>query len=94
MLGLESHRRQRLAELSHGNQRLVLLGRALVANPELLILDEPCQGLDGSHTRMVNDAVDRASRESHASIIYVTHHEDEIPSCVTRILLKSGRVVA
>lgn len=95
MLGLESHRRQRLAELSHGNQRLVLLGRAIVATPELLILDEPCQGLDASHTRMVNDAVDRAGRESHASIIYVTHHENEIPSCVTRILrLKSGRVVA
>lgn len=93
-LGLESQGGRTLADLSHGNQRLVLLGRALVANPELLILDEPCQGLDASHTRLVNDAVDRTSRDSRASIIYVTHHEDEIPACVTRIIrLNAGRVV-
>ena len=42
----------------------------------------------------MNDAVDQVGRENHASIIYVTHHEDEIPSCVTRILrLAAGQVV-
>lgn len=93
-LGLEGESEQQLANLSHGNQRLVLLGRALVASPELLILDEPSQGLDARHTRLVNDAVDQVGRENHASIIYVTHHEDEIPSCVTRILrLAAGQVV-
>jgi len=85
-LGLESLAAQSLLELSQGQQRLVLLARALVANPELLILDEPCQGLDALHTHQVTSAVDRVANEGRASIIYVTHHEEEIPSCITHVL--------
>jgi len=92
-LGLGGVADQPLLELSEGAQRLVLLVRALVANPELLVLDEPCQGLDAVHTRQVTSAVDRVAREGRACIIYVTHHEEEIPSCITRVLrLKAGRV--
>ena len=92
-LGLERAADQPLQELSQGTQRLVLLARALVANPELLILDEPCQGLDVRHAQQVTAAVDRAASTGRASIIYVTHHEEEIPSCITHVLrLAAGRV--
>jgi molybdate transport system ATP-binding protein len=93
-LGLGSAADRPLLELSQGAQRLVLLARALVANPELLVLDEPCQGLDALHTRQATSAVDRVARVGRACIIYVTHHEEEIPSCITRVLrLKAGRVI-
>jgi molybdate transport system ATP-binding protein len=93
-LGLDSLAERPLRELSHGNQRMVLLARALVAEPDLLVLDEPCQGLDPQHTARVNQAVDRAAREMMTSTLYVTHHAGELPSCITRVLrLRDGRAV-
>ncbi len=84
-----------LLDLSQGQQRLVLLARALVADPELLVLDEPCQGLDAIHAQRVISAVDGVASAGRASVIYVTHHEEEIPSCVTHVLrLDAGRAVA
>lgn len=92
MLGLEYAADQPLQELSQGTQRLVLLARALVGNPELLVLDEPCQGLDTRHAELVTSAVDRVASDGRASVIYVTHHEEEIPSCITHVLrLAAGR---
>jgi molybdate transport system ATP-binding protein len=94
-LGLARLADQPLLELSQGQQRLVLLARALVANPELLVLDEPCQGLDALHAQQVTLAVDRVAREGRASVIYVTHHEEELPSCITHVLrLENGRSCA
>lgn len=84
-----------LCSLSQGQQRLVLLARALVGNPELVILDEPCQGLDATFTARVGGAVDRVAQDGRASIIYVTHHEEELPSCITHVLrLEAGRAYA
>jgi molybdate transport system ATP-binding protein len=94
-LGLDGLADQPLLQLSQGQQRLVLLARALVADPELLVLDEPCQGLDGLHAQQVAAAVDRVASVGRASIIYVTHHEEEIPSCITHVLrLEAGRVAS
>ena len=95
MLGLEDLADRPLLELSQGQQRLVLLARALVADPELLVLDEPCQGLDAIHAQRVIAAVDRIASEGRASIIFVTHHEEEIPTCITHVLrLVAGRAQA
>jgi molybdate transport system ATP-binding protein len=92
-LGLDSLASHPLRELSHGNQRIVLLARALVHNPDLIVLDEPCQGLDPEHTAAVNRAVDRIAGEMPTSTIYVTHHEHELPACITRVLrLRDGRI--
>jgi molybdate transport system ATP-binding protein len=83
-----------LGELSFGMQRLVLVARALVADPELLVLDEPCQGLDAAGRRRVIDAVDAAARASRVGILFVTHRVDEVPRCITHLLeLERGRVV-
>lgn len=91
--GLGHHARMPLGELSMTDQRLVLLARALVKRPRLLVLDEPCQALDSAHRRLILAAVDRMAATSDASLIFVTHHRREIPACITHLLrLKSGRV--
>lgn len=72
--------------LSYGEQRLVLLARAMVKLPLLLILDEPCQGLDRTNRRMILDVVDAIARNKKTHILFVTHHAEEIPACITHIL--------
>ncbi len=72
--------------LSCGEQRMVLLARAVIKLPELLVLDEPCQGLDRVNRRRMMGMVDRICRRSATHIIYVTHHPDEIPACITHQL--------
>jgi molybdate transport system ATP-binding protein len=82
-----------LNELTFGQQRLVLLARAAVKRPRLLILDEPCQGLDAEQRRTLLAVVDRVVSQTGASLIFVTHHADELPRCVTHLLrLHGGRV--
>ena len=82
------------ARLSTGEQRLVLLVRALVKQPPLLILDEPFQALDGALVRRARAWLDRRLRPEQA-LIFVSHHAEEIPQTVNRRLrLAGGRVVA
>ena len=75
-----------LFSLSAGLQRMVLLARALVKRPRLLILDEPCQGLDAAHRDSLVRAVDALIRAGAVTVIYVTHRPDEIPRSITRFL--------
>jgi molybdate transport system ATP-binding protein len=80
-------------ELSFGQQRLVLLARAAVKGPSLLILDEPCQGLDAQQRRKMLHVADRAIAETGASLIFVTHHHNEWPQCISHVLrLANGHV--
>ena len=86
--------RFRLLEFAHqpfyshsaGLQRMVLLARAVVKNPRLLILDEPCQGLDSAHRQLFVQAVDALIRQGTVTAIYVTHRRDEIPPSIRRVL--------
>jgi molybdate transport system ATP-binding protein len=79
--------------LSDGQQRMVLLARAMVKTPPLLILDEPCQGLDPANRQAVVAVVDAVVRATGSTLIYVAHRQDEIPSCVNHeIRLREGRV--
>jgi molybdate transport system ATP-binding protein len=83
MLHMEKHANASFKNLSYGEQRLVLLARAMVKQPELLILDEPCQGLDDINREMVLKLVDHLGKTGTTQILYVTHHpEDHIP-CIT-----------
>ena len=82
------------SQLSKGQQRLVLLARALVKNPPLLILDEPCQGLDTEAIEYFKSVVDSICDTPERTLIYVSHYVNEIPSCVTRFLkLEKGKVI-
>jgi molybdate transport system ATP-binding protein len=83
-----------LAELSYGMQRLVFIARALVADPPLLILDEPCHGLDAAARNRVLAAVDGAVATGRTTLLYVTHQADEVPRSISHVLeLSAGRVV-
>jgi molybdate transport system ATP-binding protein len=72
--------------LSYGERRMVLIARAMVKSPLLLILDEPCQGLDSTNRRKMMKLIDRIGAGTGTRIIYVSHYEEEIPSCINRAL--------
>ncbi len=82
-------------QLSNGEQRLVLLARALVKNPPLLILDEPCQGLDQEVSARFIALINHICVQMKKTLIYVSHYQDEIPACVTYTLqLEQGKIAA
>ena len=91
LLQLETLRTKRLQQISGGQQRLVLLARALIKNPPLLILDEPCQGLDEAQTENFKTLIDKICETFGSTLIYVSHYADQIPACVTHFLrLENG----
>jgi molybdate transport system ATP-binding protein len=80
--------------LSHGQQRLVLIARAMVKRPTLLVLDEPCAGLDVDHRQLLLAQLDAIAKSGRSQLLYVTHHPDERPACITHTLsLEAGCVV-
>lgn len=83
---------RKLNQLSFGQQRLVFLARALVKNPALLILDEPCQGLDYNQMVFFRTVLNEIAVHQNKTLVFVTHYEDEIPVCVNnRLNLSEGR---
>ncbi|CAD2070628.1 ABC transporter ATP-binding protein [Jeotgalicoccus coquinae] len=79
---------------SQGERRRVLIGRALMGNPELLILDEPCSGLDIRAREDVLKIVNKIPEEER-HLFYVTHHIEELTGSITHVLLiKDGGIVA
>lgn len=94
ILHIEHLSQQFFQRLSDGQQRLVLLARALVKNPPLLILDEPCQGLDTAETRAFTSLADQLCRHQGKTLIYVSHYDAELPDCISRrLVLHDGKVV-
>ncbi|AZI24202.1 ATP-binding cassette domain-containing protein [Pedobacter sp. G11] len=90
--GLTDNKNELLTSLPLGKQRLVLLARTIIKNPELLILDEPCQGLDQLQTQHFNRLVDELCSNG-MTLIYVGHFESQLPTCIEkRILLEKGEV--
>ena len=77
---------RKFMEMSSGEQRLVLLARAFVKEPDLLILDEPLHGLDDINRKMVKDLVDDYCKNPIVTLIYVTHYQEELPKCIDHSL--------
>lgn len=86
ILHMEQHRDTPLRKLSYGEQRLILLARAMVKQPRLLILDEPCQGLDDINRQMVLKLVDYLAVAGQTQLLYVTHHGEDRLDCITHHL--------
>lgn len=84
--GLSESAELPLFSLSAGMQRMALLARALVKRPLLLILDEPCQGLDPAHRDLFIRNVDALIRAGSVTAIFVTHRLEEIPRSISRVL--------
>jgi molybdate transport system ATP-binding protein len=79
--------------LSAGQQRLVLLARALVKHPPLLILDEPLQGVDEVHRHAFLSLIDQLCAGTSLTLLYVSHYADELPQAIThRLVLEKGNV--
>ncbi|GAN02967.1 molybdenum transport ATP-binding protein [Mucor ambiguus] len=92
--GIESMMDRKLQDMSTGEQRMVLLVRSLVKMPDLIIWDEPFQGLDDTMIHNVNGWLEEHMRPDQ-TLIMVTHHEEEIPSAVSkRFKLGPGGVQA
>jgi molybdate transport system ATP-binding protein len=70
-------------QLSSGEQRLVLLARAFVKDPQLLILDEPLHGLDLWNRRVVKDVIEAFCQRRNKTLIMVTHYREELPVIIT-----------
>jgi iron complex transport system ATP-binding protein len=93
-LGMDHYREKKYAEMSTGEQRRLLLGRALIHDPDVLVLDEPTSGLDVKACFLYLEIV-RRLLQAGKTIILVTHHIHEIPPEITRVvLLKAGQVMA
>lgn len=82
VFGLEGLENTTFLKLSSGEQRLVLLARAFVKDPELLILDEPLHGLDNANRQLVKDVIDTFMQRRNKTLIMVTHYENELPECI------------
>ena len=72
--------------LSWGQQRLVLIARALVKHPTLLILDEPLQGLDYLNRELVKNWIDNLIDKGNTQLLFVSHHVEDAPKCITHRL--------
>ncbi|MBR1840423.1 MAG: ATP-binding cassette domain-containing protein [Prevotella sp.] len=84
--GIEDLAERTFLKLSSGEQRMVLLARAFVKDPELLILDEPLHGLDTYRGEMVKEIIDAFCQRRNKTLIMVTHYKENLPRCITHSL--------
>lgn len=93
LLGVTHLARRSIRNCSTGEKRRLLLARALMGNPDLLLLDEPCSGLDPASRAQLLEIINQLC-QSGVQFVLVTHHTGDIIPAVNRVLhLKAGRIV-
>lgn len=95
VLKIDRYARQLLKNIPASAQRLCLLARAMIKNPALLILDEPCQGMDDHQIHHFKSLIDVICSSTNITLIYVTHYTQHIPDSVQQALkLEAGMVIS
>lgn len=84
--GFSGREREPFSSLSYGEQRAVLVLRAAVKSPAVLILDEPCHGLDEAYRSKVLDLLEKVAETGTTTLLHVTHDSDEALPCERRVL--------
>ena len=82
IFGIEHLADRSFLQMSSGEQRLVLLARSFVKDPELLILDEPLHGLDNANRRLAKDIIETFCERKNKTLIFVSHYKEERPACI------------
>ena len=85
-LNIEALATEYYDSISFGQQRLVLLARAMVKHPNILILDEPCVGLDDAHREIILALADLIAATTNTHILYVSHTHGERPHCINQCI--------
>jgi molybdate transport system ATP-binding protein len=93
-LSIDHLANQAFRSVSAGEQRLVLIARAMVKSPALLVLDEPCQGLDTAHRNQITSLLEQICLRVQVSLIYVTHQVEELPKAITHVLKLAKGTIA
>lgn len=86
VFGIEEVADKSFLQLSSGEQRLCLLARAFVKDPELLILDEPLHGLDDRNRELVRQIIEQFCLRPRKTLVMVSHYEEELPPCIDQRL--------
>jgi molybdate transport system ATP-binding protein len=86
LAGFSGREKENFQNLSYGEQRAILILRAAVKCPPLLILDEPCHGLDEENRTMVLDLLETIASTGTTTLLHVTHEADEVLSCEKNII--------
>ena len=92
MLSIKDIVNKQIGNLSGGQRQRVILARALIGNPELIILDEPCSGLDMNVTKEFYSILDKLHKEHNVTIIMATHDLDEIKAMDVRVICMATTV--
>lgn len=85
-LGLGKQQKTEFHTLSFGLQRLVLLARAMVKDPAILLLDEATLSLDPGHRQLLLEAVDHVVDQGDCQLLFVSHTVGELPTCINQVL--------
>ncbi|HDV7283294.1 TPA: molybdate ABC transporter ATP-binding protein ModF [Mannheimia haemolytica] len=84
-LNLSNVAKKPFRSLSWGQQRLLLITRAMVKHPPILILDEPLQGLDGINRKLVKQFIEQLVTNSQTQLLFVSHQDSDAPNCITHL---------
>ncbi len=84
--GVDSLVKRRFGELSGGQQQRVLFARAICKKPEILILDEPCTGLDPEISNSFYALLNKLNKETHTTILMVSHDIDSVKKYATKVI--------
>ncbi len=87
LLGVTEFQQKRIGDLSGGQRQRAMLARALCRRPKLLILDEPCTGLDPQITAELYTLLERFNREQGLSILMASHDLGEVGRCASRVIV-------